>query len=159
MNPDSVIKWDFLDYTGRISTVTLHTNDNAGALNMTDNLIDITSLRNAFDEISLGVITRQEWSPYVTAYNETVINNANVQNERQWRIVYRDNVTLNEQELSIPCARVSDQISDPIVDSNGFAILTMPQWSGFKTAFEAVARSRDKNNVTLLYAYITGANV
>lgn len=158
MNPDSIIKWDFLDYTGRKSTVTLHTNDNAGSVNMTDNITDIAGLRTAFSLISGGTISRQEWSPYVTTYNQESIANPAIQRERVWHVVYKDNVTLAEQELTIPCARVSDVTNEAIVDTNGFAILTMPQWVAFKSAFEAVARSKDKENVTMLYAYISGVN-
>jgi hypothetical protein len=158
LNPDSVMKFDFLDYTGRKSTVTLHTNDNAGALTMTDNITDIAGLRTAFALISGGTITRQEWSPYVTAYNTPSIANPSIQRERVWHVVYRDNVSKAEQELAIPCARVSDVTNASIVDANGFAILTSDQWVAFKSAFEAVARSKDKENVTLLYAYISGVN-
>lgn len=159
MNPDSVIVFDVIDYTSRKSTIKLHANDNGGALTIPAAILRNATLRTSLALICGGTIVRQEWSPYITKSNAVAISNASVQRERQWKIQYTDNVTFAQYTLSIPCARVSDQTNQTIVDVQGFAIMTMPQWVAFKSAFEAVCRSRDKNNITMTGAYITGQNL
>jgi hypothetical protein len=158
-NPASEFKFTFLDYRNRQATLTLNANYNLGALTMNTAITDIATLRSALSGISGGTITRQEFAPYITKYNGTAIDNPNIQRERQWVIVYQDNVNFEMMSMTVPCARVSDPTNATIVDTEGFAILTMPQWTGFKQAFENVARSKDGNNVTVKYAFIQDTNL
>lgn len=152
-------KMYFVDYLSRQSTIEFETQGNLGTANMAMTLTQLADLRNAIAGVSGGVLIRQELAPYVTRYSGNVPNNGNIQRERQWVVIYRDVTNFQEGQVTFPCARTSDQINDPIVDRDGFAILSHPIWSGFKTEFEKICRSDDQNNVTLVRAYIQDTNL
>lgn len=158
-NPASLVTWTFLDYKSKKATLTLHAEENAGAVTMGGILSGLQTLETAFADLSGGTVSKMSFAPYVTEYGEIPTNNTNVQIERQWKVVYRDNVNFKQGIFSVPCARVSDPANNSIVDLEGFAILSSDQWTGFKTIFEQVARSVDNNTVTLLYAYIDDVNL
>jgi hypothetical protein len=155
----SRVKMYLIDYKSKTSTIEFETQGNLGTANMAMALTQLSDLRNAIAGISGGVITRQELAPYVTRYAGTVPNNGNIQRERQWVVIYRDTTNFQEGQVTFPCARVSDQINEALVDTNGFAILSHPIWSGFKTEFEKICRSDDQNNVTLERAYLQDVNI
>lgn len=158
-NPASTVKWTFLDYTSKTSVVELNTNENLGIVGMAQQLTDLQTLEDAFAGISGGAIIKQEFAPYVTSFIASEITNENNQRERRWIVVFEDEFNGEEGQVTLPCARVSNSVGAPIVDAEGFAILTMPQWTKFKAEFEKVARSIHGNFVTFKYAYIQDENV
>jgi len=158
-NPASTVKWTFLDYTSKTSTLELNTNENLGIVGMAQQLTDLQTLETAFSGISGGTIVKQEFSPYVTSFIANPITNENNQRERRWIVVFEDEFNGEEGQVTLPCARVSNSVNAPIVDEEGFAILSMPQWTKFKTEFEKVGRSVHNNYVTFKYAYIQDDNV
>lgn len=157
-NPASMVKWVFMDYTSKTSVLELNTNENLGAAGMAQQLTDLQTLETSFGGISGGAIISQHFAPYVTTYVPSVITNENIQRERAWVVVYRDNFNGEEGTVTLPNARVSNSVGDSIVDVNGFAIMSSAQWGAFKTIFEQVARSVHGNFVTIQYAFITDNN-
>lgn len=159
-NPSAELTYTFLDFLGRTSKTTINIPTSLGAVGMASELTDAETLRTAIAGISGGTLIRQEFSPYVTKFSSSLTTvNTSIQRERRWIIVYEDNVNFERMELTVPCARVSDPANETIVDPDGFAILDTDQWDMFKTSFETIVRSKDKNPVTLLYAYITDDNL
>lgn len=159
-NPAAEVKWTFLDYLGRSSTVGINMPTNLGIIGMAGELADAATLREAMLDLVSGTLVRQEFSPYVTKYNSSLTTtNTNIQRERRWIVIYQDDVNFERMQLTVPCARVANPANDTILDTEGFAILTSVQWTAFIIAFELVARSKDGNTVTILYAYIQDDNL
>ncbi len=154
-NPASQVSWEFVDYTGKTSSVTFDTNENLGAVGMAQQLTDLQALEDAFAGISGGAIAKMHFSPYVTTYIPSAnITNENIQRERCWIVVFTDESNGEEGQVSFPCARVSDAAGGSIMTVDGLADMTRSQWTEFKDVFERVVRSVHGNNVTMKYAYI-----
>lgn len=153
---NSMYSLSFLDYDGQSSNFSVNLTD-LTVLNIPDVLVELGTLKNAFDGISIGQLkqTVLVWDiDKVAAPGQKASSNL-AQRSNKWLVRYYDNVTKAVFSVEVPCADLSlktehsDRV-DLTTPANGSA------WATLKSAFEQTVKSPYGNAVTLLEAIAVG---
>lgn len=143
----------YIDYSEEISSLSFYVQQiNAGNLVATQGQINAIGL--ALLDLTLGALKNTQTILEFSASNPTPPTDPYAQRELKWLVSYRDNVTLREYQIEIPCA----DLTDNLLANTDKADLASTDWAAFVTAFEAGAKSLDGNAVTVLDAFVVGRN-
>jgi hypothetical protein len=149
----------YLDYSNEKSNFSIAgTEVTAG--NIAAQITAQSNLKAAVDALSLGVPAKREYVMVREALSNTPPNDPDSQREYKWLVRFTDTVAKKIGTVEIPCARRKQGGgASLLVPGSDMADLTKTEWTDFKTAFEAYARSIDGYTVTMLDAQLVGRNI
>jgi len=141
--PISFFKAGFLDYSVEKSAVSLPiTTLTAG--NFTAESALLVTLSAAIAAVTLGNLVSEDIVASRLVNLGVAPTNVNAQREKKWLVRYHDAVTLTKYQAEIPCADLSI-----LGTASDFADPTSTPYTDLKSAWEAVVRSPDDNNLTV----------
>jgi len=152
-NPAHYGLFTFIDYSEENSSMKFY-NGPITALTIAAYLTQYGALRDAVEDISLGVLVADQWIGDNTHYANAAPTDVNAQRERKWLVSYEGTTSHSKYTMTIPCANFEDQL---LPDSDE-ADLTTTEMAAFITAFETVARTPEGEAVNVLDITGVGRN-
>lgn len=142
--PVSEFSIGFRDYSKEASSFRVPvTTLNAGNLVAQSALID--TLEGAIIAITLGIAQKDEIILEHALLSSALPTSPDAQREKKWLIRYHDATTQVKYVSSVPCADLST-----LSGNTDFMDPTAGVFTDLKAAWEAVVRSPDDNNLTIL---------
>jgi len=116
---------------------------------------DITAFFDAIDGVSIGTLRESILTNAIQkdVGSSAIPANKFAQRELKWLCKYTDNTTLDRFRFEVPCADAS-----LLGTSTDFLDLSAGAGLALKTAFQAIARSKNGNAVTLNSVELVGRN-
>lgn len=115
------------------------------AVNQVAELVLIDALESAIIAITLGIAQTDEIVLERALLSSALPSSVDAQREKKWLIRYHDAITNVKYVSSVPCADLST-----LATNSDFMDPTSGAFTTLKTAWEAVVRSPDDNNLTVL---------
>lgn len=145
-----------LDASGEKSNTTIY-NGAITPTSLAGFLTEFGQLRDAIDDITLGVIHKEAWIGDNTLLSQVLPTNAFAQREIKWLVRYRGNTSKKIFTLTIPTADPTGRL----VPGTDRADLTNPQMQTFVSRFEGFARTpdSDQETVTVMDITLVGRNI
>lgn len=152
-NPNAEYSLTLRDFDGEPTTTVFNVRA-YNVLTFADDLSDFDDLRDAVLGVTLGTISAQRVSPYVTRAARTTPTDENAQRERKWAVIAQDNTTFDAVRYEIGTA----DLDGNMIPGSGEADLTATAMAELVTQLEAVAKSTNGNAITVLRIEHIGKN-
>lgn len=149
-NPGFLLNYTYKDRSGETARFGI----NVGApIDMTTLPASVTAFNTALATVIDGLQTQITNTVPLKIANGT--HSGAGQREEKWLLTYQDDTTLVLYQTELPCRKNSVQ---PPVNTDEVDITVAP-WPAFATAFNALAKSPDGNNVTLIGVTLIGRSI
>lgn len=155
VNPDHYGSFTFLDFSEESSSMRFH----FGAITagtIAAFLTQFGALRTATEAIVIGELAGDKWVGDDTNYAAVAPTDPNAQRERKWLVQYEGVTTHSIYTVSIPTANIAG--TNFLVPGTDEANLSTTEIAAWITAFEALCRSPEGENVNVLNIYAVGRN-
>lgn len=145
----------YRDYSGETSPFKVYTVElNAGNFAATGTAIQ--TLGTATNALSRGQPAKSTLTAQINTISGANATDPVAQREMKWLVSYLDTVLNETFRLEIPCADLS---AANLLGNTDQADLSSTEWAAWVTAFEAVAKSKYGNAVTVTGARFVGRNL
>ncbi len=142
--PASFMQIGFRDYSNEPSSVEIPVTD-LTAGNFTAQTGLQTALQTAIVAVTLGNVVRDMGIWRRRSNLGVAPTNPLAQREKKWLVRYHDATTFVKYQAEIPCANLT-----LLAPASDFMLTTATEFTDLKAAWEAVVRSPDDNNLTVL---------
>jgi hypothetical protein len=146
-NPSHYGSFSFLDFSEERSSMTFHFGEITAA-SIPGFLTEFGAFRTATEAISMGTLVSDTWVGDHTKYSNVAPSDPNAQRERKWLVMYEDVTSLAMYRLEIPCA--DHDLAGVLLPGTDNVDLTQTEIAAWITAFEALCRSPEGNNVNVV---------
>lgn len=153
-NPQHYGSLTYVDYSDEKSSFQF----NFGAItaiSLPGFLTQFGAFRNATNAITLGELVSDQWVGDQTKYNNAPPTNVNAQRERKFLVTYEDVTTFALYRLEIPTADLTGRM----IPDTDLVDLTNTQIAAWITAFEAMCKSPEGNDVNVVRIQAVGRNI
>lgn len=128
------------DYDKETGTVTVH-NGPITALTIATFLTQFGALRDAIDDITDGVLAKEQWVGDNTVLDNSVPTDESTQRERKWQVVYEGATSHKKYQVEVPTADPTGRL----LPNTNLADLADTEIAAFVSAFEAIAKTPDSD--------------
>lgn len=145
-----------LDYSNEKSSFEVFVGD-ITAVSIAGFLTDFGALRDAIEDITLGVVNKEQWIGDRTLLSNTPPADPLAQRENKWRVTYTGDTSGKLYSLEIATAELA---GGHLLANSDFADLTETDMMAFVDAFETIARTPDDDTetVTVVSIQFVGRN-
>lgn len=155
INPDHYGSFTFLDFSEELSSMRFH----FGAItpaSLAGFLTQFGALRTATENITIGNLSSDKWVGDDTNYAAAAPTDPNAQRERKWLVQYEGVTSHSIYTVTIPTADIAG--TNFLIPGTDEANLATTEIAAFITAFEALCRTPEGENVNVLNIYAVGRN-
>lgn len=124
-------------------------------------LTEFGQMKTAVQNMSIGVITQEQWVGDSTVLTQVPPTDPDAQRERKALVIYQGDTNNKLYSATIPCARTKDGGDSLIIPGTDKYDLTADVVAAFVTRFNSFARTpdSDQETVTVTEIRLVGRNI
>jgi len=154
-NPQHQGSFSFLDASEERSTMTFQVGPITD-LTLPGFLTQFGSFRAATEAISGGALVQDSWTGDVTKYDNDAPADISFQRERKFVFFFQGTTTFSKYRIEVP---VADFSTDRLLPGTDIVDLTQTEIAAWVTAFEALCKTEDGEDVEVLSGKGVGRNI